>query len=354
MTFKYFLNTLNVYKKLIRPFLFLFPPEAIHKFAVLSLKVLYKIPGMRLLLRRYYEVKAPVLTREVAGLMFDNPVGLAAGFDKDAELVDELAGLGFGFIEIGTVTPEPQPGNRKPRLFRLKTDRALINRMGFNNRGMRFARENLEKRKSHIIIGGNIGKNKATDNRDALDDYLKCLNELYDVVDYFAVNVSSPNTPDLRQLQEKQPLMNLLGNLMAEIEKKAVKKPLFLKIAPDLTEGQLADIVDIVNQLKLAGVVATNTTIARDGLKTSSRVINKIGDGGLSGKPLIERSTEIIRYLRKNLDPDIHVIGVGGIMNPADAINKLEAGASLVQIYTGFIYEGPGIARAVNKALLKQ
>lgn len=287
-------------------------------------------------------------------MKFKNPVGLAAGFDKDAELIDIMDDLGFGFIEVGTLTPQPQPGNHRPRLFRLARDKALINRMGFNNKGVEAAVPRLKKRKSDIIVGGNIGKNKHTPNEDAASDYISCLHALYEYVDYFVVNISSPNTPELRNLQSKKPLQELLNALKGEIGTKPVKKPLLLKIAPDLSDTELQDIVNIVNMLKIDGVVATNTTISRSGLSTDPGKIELIGQGGLSGLPLKQRSTEVIRFLRNNLDEQIPIIGVGGIMNVQDALEKLEAGATLLQVYTGFIYEGPAIIKKINKALVNR
>jgi dihydroorotate dehydrogenase len=298
-----------------------------------------------------YNGKYNNLNREVMGLVFPNPVGLAAGFDKDALAVDELSDLGFGFIEIGTVTPKPQPGNSKPRLFRLPEDKAVINRMGFNNHGVKSAAQKLKDRKSDIIIGGNIGKNKVTPNKDAVQDYLACFDELYDVVDYFVVNVSSPNTPNLRELQDKEPLKELLEDIQRRNDTKPVNKPVLLKIAPDLTESQLEDIVEIVREVRLDGLIATNTTISREGLETDPARVKDIGAGGLSGRPVFKRSNEVIRFLRERLGPEFPIIGVGGIMKPEDAYAKLEAGASLVQIYTGFIYEGPGFVKRINKFL---
>ena len=343
-----------MYKSLIRPILFLIPPERIHILIVGALKILHLLGITNLIKHIFFGFRHPSLERDVFGLKFENPVGLAAGFDKDAQLIDVLENFGFGFIEIGTLTPKPQPGNSKPRLFRLKKDKALINRMGFNNQGIGSAILRLKKRKSRIIVGGNIGKNKITTNENASQDYIYCLNELYDYVDYFVVNISSPNTPNLRELQSKEPLQALLRTLKDDIEKRAVRKPLLLKIAPDLNDAQLSDIVDIVNAIKLDGIVATNTTIERDGLETPPEEITGIGDGGLSGKPLASRSTEIIRFLREKLDEEVPIIGVGGIMTAQDAIDKLEAGAALVQIYTGFIYEGPALIKSINKALVNR
>lgn len=304
------------------------------------------------LLKSMYEVNDPRLEREVFGLKFKNPVGLAAGLDKDAKLYKELGNMGFGFIEIGTLTPKPQDGNPKKRLFRLREDGGLINRMGFNNGGVQEAVERLKKNpkgKGHVLIGGNIGKNKVTPNEDAVSDYKICFEALYDYVDYFVVNVSSPNTPNLRELQDKEPLTNLLQTLQDKNAAKPVQKPILLKIAPDLTDEQLLDIIDIVKTTKIAGVIATNTTISRDGLVSE----NKQETGGLSGKPLTKRSTEVIRFLSEKSNKAFPIIGVGGIHTADDAIEKLEAGASLIQLYTGFIYEGPALIKDINKRLLK-
>ena len=297
------------------------------------------------------------MKKEVFGLTFKNPVGLAAGFDKNGDTIAEMANLGFGFIEVGTVTPLPQPGNDKPRMFRLPPDGALINRMGFNNLGVdvlaaRIAtyRKSAEAAKNPVIIGGNIGKNKVTPNDDAVKDYIKCFNRLFDVVDYFVVNVSSPNTPGLRALQEKEPLMNILNTLQQRNSKNGISRPILLKIAPDLTDEQLNDIVEIVQETKIAGVIATNTTISREGLASPQNLVNETG--GLSGKPLTKHSTEVIRYLSQKSGGSFPIIGVGGIHSEEDAVEKLEAGASLVQLYTGFIYEGPGLIGRINKRLL--
>jgi dihydroorotate dehydrogenase len=300
-----------------------------------------------------FHYRHPSLEREVFGIRFENPVGLAAGFDKEAQFVDEFAALGFGFIEIGTITPKAQPGNPPPRLFRLQADQALINRMGFNNEGVETAVARLKNRKSKVIVGGNIGKNKLTSNEDAVKDYETCFDFLFDHVDYFAVNVSSPNTPNLRALQEKGPLKLILSRLSEKNNQKQVPKPILLKIAPDLSNQQLDDIIEIVEELKLAGVIATNTTISREGLRMDDAKLEEIGNGGLSGKPLKRRSTEVIRYLHKNSNSKFPIIGVGGISTPEDAIEKIRAGASLIQLYTGFIYQGPGIIRKINKHLLK-
>lgn len=349
--FSYFCSTqLNdMYKLLIRPFFFLFDPEDIHHFTFSLIRTLSKIPGFPSLFRQLYAVSDKRLEREVFGLKFKNPVGLAAGFDKDAKLYRELFDFGFGFIEIGTLTPVGQPGNPKKRLFRLKEDSAIINRMGFNNGGVRAAVERLKKNKS-VLIGGNIGKNKATPNEAAVKDYEICFDALFDHVDYFVVNVSSPNTPNLRELQDKAPLTALLRALQDKNRSRPKQKPILLKIAPDLTDEQLRDIIEIVNTTKIAGVIATNTTISREGLLSE----NKAETGGLSGKPLTRRSTEVIRFLSEESNKAFPIIGVGGIHSAADALEKLEAGASLVQLYTGFIYEGPKLVKEINEAILKK
>jgi dihydroorotate dehydrogenase len=340
-----------MYRFFIRPLLFLVDPEVIHHFTFNSLKAVSRIPGMKGMLSAFYGYKKEDLARTLFGIRFENPVGLAAGLDKDAKMIDELATLGFGFIEIGTVTPRAQPGNDKPRLFRLPADQALINRMGFNNLGAVHAAERLKERKSNVIVGGNIGKNKVTPNENAADDYKSCFETLYPYVDYFVVNVSSPNTPGLRELQEKEPLKKLLVEMKMLSNTKEKPKPVLLKIAPDLTLTQLDDIVDILKESGIDGVIATNTTISREGLKTSPDVIGKIGAGGLSGKPLTDRSTEVIAYLRTKLGVGFPIIGVGGIMTPGDAVAKLNAGADLVQIYTGFVYQGPGFVKRILRKL---
>ncbi|PWL27056.1 MAG: dihydroorotate dehydrogenase (quinone) [Fluviicola sp. XM-24bin1] len=340
--------------KLVRSILFQFDPEKIHYKTVGMIRFMLRIPGMKGLWNSMYRVKDDRLKREVFGIQFENPVGLAAGFDKNASMYNDLAYCGFGFIEVGTVTPKGQPGNEKPRLFRLKEDEAIINRMGFNNDGVENAVENLKKRKTQLIIGGNIGKNKVTPNESATEDYIIAFNALFDFVDYFVVNVSSPNTPNLRALQEKEPLTELLQTLQDLNNKKPSRKPILLKIAPDLSNEQLDDIIDIVKDTKLDGVIATNTTISRDGLKTSKERVEEIGAGGLSGKPVKSRSTEVIRYLSETSNKAFPIIGVGGIHSAADALEKIEAGADLVQLYTGFIYEGPKLVKDINKAILSK
>ncbi|MEO7990955.1 MAG: quinone-dependent dihydroorotate dehydrogenase [Chryseolinea sp.] len=340
-----------MYKTVIRPLLFLIGPEKVHHLVFRILQIKGKVPGFQSLLKAIFQYQHPKLEKEIFGLRFKNPVGLAAGFDKDARLIDELACFGFGFIEIGTLTPKAQPGNDKPRLFRLPGDQALINRMGFNNEGAFAAVDRLKKRKSDVIVGGNIGKNKVTPNENAFDDYAQCFEALYDHVDYFVVNVSSPNTPGLRELQEKEPLRKLMLHVIQLSKARKVYKPVLLKIAPDLTQTQLDDIVDILIQTSTDGVIATNTTISRSDLQTPSSEIEKIGNGGLSGKPLTKRSTEVIKYLRSKLGKSFPIIGVGGIMTSEDALEKLEAGADLIQLYTGFIYEGPGVISKINKQI---
>ena len=338
-----------MYKFLIKPILFLFDPEWVHHTVFYLLKVVHRIPGMGTMIRDIYHLKDQRLERKLFGLTFPNPVGLAAGFDKDANLYQELSNFGFGFIEIGTLTPKPQPGNPKKRLFRLPEDDGLINRMGFNNQGVEEAIKRLKKNKG-VLIGGNIGKNKTTPNDEAVSDYVECFEALFPHIDYFVVNVSSPNTPNLRALQHKEPLQHLLQTLKDLNLKRTSPKPILLKIAPDLTDDQLLDIIDIVTTVKIDGVIASNTTLSREKLISS----NRSEMGGLSGKPIAERSTEVIRFLHEKSNNAFPIIGVGGIHSPEDAINKLNAGASLIQLYTGFVYEGPGLIKKINKAILEQ
>jgi len=339
--------------KLVKPLFFQMNPEQAHHNVTSGLKFFTKIWGSDALLKSLYTVEDPRLQTTVFGLTFKNPVGLAAGFDKNADYIEQMSKLGFGFIEIGTVTPKPQPGNDKPRMFRLLNDEALINRMGFNNQGADVAAGRLKhlKEKNGVIIGGNIGKNKVTPNEEAVNDYIYCFNSLFDYVDYFVVNVSSPNTPGLRDLQEKEPLKKILNTLQELNHTKASPKPILLKIAPDLTDSQLDDIVEIVQDTKIAGVIATNTTISREGLHSDPNLVKEAG--GVSGKPLTKRSTEVIKYLSDKSNKAFPIIGVGGIHSAADAIEKLNAGASLIQIYTGFIYEGPGLVAEICKGILK-
>lgn len=332
----------------------MFDPEKIHHVAFRALKLILSLPGIKGLWKRMYVVTDTRLEKEVFGIKFPNPVGLAAGFDKDGKLFDELAYCGFGFVEVGTVTPKPQEGNPLPRLFRLPKDKGLINRMGFNNQGVAALRDRLKTRKTKIIIGGNIGKNKVTPNEDAVDDYVCCFHELFDVVDYFVVNVSSPNTPNLRELQDKEPLLELLNTLQGQNKLKALPKPILLKIAPDLSDSQLMDIIDIINESGIAGVIATNTTISRENLFTSKEQVESIGAGGLSGAPVRKRSTEVIRFLAEKSGKSFAIIGVGGIFTAEDALEKLDAGADLVQVYSGFVYEGPGMIKKINQGIINR
>ena len=341
--------------QLFRSILFRFDAEKVHYFVVGLLKLMVKFPPSRWIFRSIYHLEDPALEREFIGLKFPNPVGLAAGFDKNAKFFNEMESCGFGFIEIGTVTPLAQPGNDLPRLFRLKKDEAILNRMGFNNDGVQEALKHLKARKNRkLIIGGNIGKNKWTPNEEALNDYVICFEALFDEVDYFVVNVSSPNTPNLRALQEKGPLMELLSTLQQKNEAKPKAKPILLKIAPDLTNEQLDEIIEIVQETKIAGLMATNTTISREGLQTPSAEVEALGAGGISGKPLTVRSTEVIRYIHDQSKGTIPMIAVGGIHSAKDALDKLDAGATLVQLYSGFIYEGPGLIKEINQALIKK
>ena len=319
-----------------------------------SLSFLLKFSPVRLIFKTLFIEEHKTLETEVFGLKFKNPVGLAAGFDKNAKYINELSFCGFGFIEIGTLTPKPQSGNPKKRLFRLKEDFGIINRMGFNNDGVDMAIEHLKKaRKNGVLVGGNIGKNKVTPNEEASNDYLECFETLFEYVDYFVVNVSSPNTPNLRALQEKEPLERLLKSLVSRNKTHATPKPILLKIAPDLSDHQLDDIISLFSLTQIDGLIATNTTISRDYLKTSSDEVKAIGAGGLSGIPVQERSTEVIKYISEKSNGSIPIIGVGGIHSAEAAIEKLKAGASLVQMYTGFIYEGPAVIRKINRAIIK-
>ena len=345
-----------MYKALLKPLLFRLDAERAHHAVFDNLRRAARLPGALAGLRALYDYQHPGLEREVFGLRFQNPVGLAAGLDKNAVVTDELAALGFGFVEIGTVTPRPQPGNPAPRLFRLPQDEALINRMGFNNDGAAVVAERLRRRRNRqLLIGGNIGKNKDTPNEHAAADYVAAFEALAEVVDYFVVNVSSPNTPGLRELQDKKPLITLLQQVQAHNLARPTPRPLLLKIAPDLTNAQLDDILLIAQETQLSGLVATNTTIARpDTLRTPTATVAGYGAGGLSGRPLRERATEVIRYLHRRSAGGLPIIGAGGIHSAQDALDKLAAGAALVQLYTGFVYEGPGLVRQINEALVRQ
>jgi len=335
---------------LLRSILFLLSPEKAHKAALNLFEIGLAIPIISSILRRSYAAPSSQGV-DLFGLHFKNRVGLAAGFDKNGDHIEAMAALGFGFIEVGTVTPLPQEGNPQPRLFRLKKDDALINRMGFNNYGVDYLVERLKKlEKTEVIIGGNIGKNKLTPNEDANSDYLICFNKLHDYVDYFVVNVSSPNTPNLRALQDKEPLTALLQSVVTENKKYSNPRPILLKIAPDLSTSQIDDVIEIVQSVGVDGIIATNTTISREGLNTSSSTIDDIGNGGLSGAPVQDRSTEVISYIHQKTSGSIILIGVGGIHDAASARDKIKAGASLIQLYTGFIYEGPAVVKELVNA----
>lgn len=346
---------ITVYQ-IFKPFLFALSPETAHRVTVRLLDLAAAFPPTRWLLRTLYCYDDGKVSKTVMGLRFPNPVGLAAGFDKDGKHIEGMACLGFGFIEVGTVTPLPQDGNPQPRLFRLPLDRALINRMGFNNEGLEALAGRLKKWREKgspggVLIGGNIGKNKVTPNDEAENDYLKCFDALFPWVDYFVVNVSSPNTPGLRELQEKEPLTRLLTLLQKKNKARSAPKPILLKIAPDLSDAQLDDIAEIVRATGLAGVIATNTTISRANLKTPDASVTAMGAGGLSGAPVRARATAVVRYLREKLGKDAVIIGVGGIDSPASAREKMDAGADLVQVYTGMVYEGPGLVKGILKGL---
>ena len=340
-----------MYEKVLKPLFFLMSPERAHYTAMGLLSIAVRIPGVEFFLKRYFNQSTENDAIEVCGLKFPNRVGLAAGFDKDARWLRELNVLGFGHVEIGTLTPVAQAGNPQPRLFRLPSDGGLINRMGFNNGGVHDAVERLKRRPAGLIVGGNIGKNKVTPNDKAVDDYLICFNALHPYVDYFTVNVSSPNTPGLRELQDKEPLTALLSAVVSTNQSKDIQRPIFLKIAPDMENSQLDDIVDIVKSVGIDGVIATNTTISREGLSTDSSKVESIGAGGLSGSPVRERSSEVVRYLNEKSAGAFPIIGVGGIDGVEAAREKLDAGAALVQLYSCMIYKGPGLASKIVKGL---
>ena len=341
--------------KLFRFVLFQFDAEKVHYFVMSLLNKIHGFALSRFLFRSTYVLEDTKLETIFLGLKFPNPVGLAAGFDKNAQNIDALADCGFGFIEIGTVTPKAQPGNDKPRLFRLKADQAILNRMGFNNDGVEAAIAQLKQRQNkQLIIGGNIGKNKWTPNEEAVSDYLLCFEALFPFVDYFVVNVSSPNTPNLRALQEKEPLQDLLMQLQEKNAAQTAPKLILLKIAPDLTDTQLDEIIEIVAFTKIAGLIVANTTISREQLLTPAAEVEKMGAGGISGKPVTARATAMIKYIHDKSAGTIPMIAVGGIHSAQDALDKLDAGASLVQLYTGFIYEGPALVKSINSALLKR
>ncbi|WP_346882280.1 quinone-dependent dihydroorotate dehydrogenase [uncultured Algibacter sp.] len=341
-----------MYKVLLRPFFFLFDPEKIHYFTFSLIKFTSKIPGFTSVFRSLYKVDDVRLERNLFGLTFKNPVGLAAGFDKNAVLYNELANFGFGFIEIGTVTPKGQAGNPKKRLFRLKDDQGIINRMGFNNEGLNAAIAQLKKNKGKLIIGGNIGKNTDTKPEDYTQDYLECFNALHPYVDYFVLNVSCPNVGSHAKLNDKDYLEALIGAVQSANNTFKKQKPILLKIAPDLNNTQLDEIVELVAKTNLDGVIASNTSTDRSNLKASDALLQNIGNGGLSGQPIKEKSTSVIKYLSSKSQGTFPIIGVGGIHSAKDALEKIEAGADLVQIYTGFIYEGPSLIKQINKAIL--
>ncbi len=343
-----------MYKAIIRPFLFLFDPEAVHHFTFKMIKLTAKIPFVSKWRRNKYGVENPALGKTLFGLNFKNPVGIAAGFDKNALLLNELEDFGFGFVEIGTVTPRPQVGNPKKRLFRLKKDQGLINRMGFNNEGVDAISNRLKEKKTNLIIGGNIGKNTATSNEVSKPDFVENFEKLHPYVDYFVVNVSCPNVGDTAKLQDKDFLVDLLTTLIQRNKNFAVQRPILLKIAPDLNKIQLDEVVEIVLESEIDGIIAANTSVDRSDLQTAETRLNEIGNGGLSGKPITKKSTEVIRYLAQKSNKAFPIIGVGGIHSAEDALEKIAAGADLVQIYTGFVYEGPNLVKSINQALLKQ
>ena len=339
----------------LKPILFRVDPERAHHLTMRGFRATDLLGPISKAATGRWRVRDPRLARTVFGLRFENPVGLAAGFDKDGVYYTQMAKLGFGHVELGTVTPRPQAGNAKPRLFRLPVDRALINRMGFNNAGVDALARNIERRgrPKGLVLGGNIGKNKDTPNEQATDDYLKCLRRLGDLVDYFAVNVSSPNTPGLRKLQAREPLTRLLSELQSANQGLSTPRPMLLKIAPDMTDEALDDIVEIAVETGLSGVITTNTTIARAPLTVSAAQVEAMGAGGLSGAPVFERSTTVLRRLRERLPASIDLVGVGGVVDAATGLAKLEAGAALVQVYSGMVYAGPKLPSDINRAVLR-
>lgn len=341
-----------MYKILIRPLLFCFDPERVHYFSLGALNILFKIPFLKLIFQKLFTLNDNRLERTVFGIKFKNPVGLAAGFDKNGKHIQNLSALGFGFIEIGTITPKPQPGNPKKRLFRLIDDNGIINRLGINNDGVYTCADNLKKSNSNIIIGGNIGKNTETKNENAAKDYIENFKILHDYVDYFVLNVSCPNVSNFTKLQDVSFLENLIPKLKIINEKKEKSKPILIKISPDLNQNQLHETINLVKEHNIDGIIATNTTTSRENLNTHASKINEIGQGGLSGLPLKSKSTEVIRFIARATNNKVPIIGVGGIMSPEDALEKIEAGATLVQIYTGFIYSGPLLVKKINRLIL--
>ena len=343
-----------MYKLLVRPLLFSFDPEWVHYFTLNALRLLNKIPFSSWLFRKIYSYQNSSLEKELFGIKFKNPVGLAAGFDKNGKYIKEMSNLGFGFIEIGTITPKPQPGNPKKRLFRVQNDLAIINRLGINNDGNTLCAERLKKNNSDVVIGGNIGKNTTTSNENADTDYIQNFEILHQYVDYFVLNVSCPNVSNFTKLQDVEFLKKLVPQLKKINSTKPKKKPILIKISPDLNQDQLDETIDLILSENLDGIIATNTTTSRNNLKTNKSKIEKIGNGGLSGEPLKNKSTEVIRYISKKTNGNLPIIGVGGIMNPKDALDKIKAGADLIQLYTGFIYEGPSIVKKINQYLSKK
>ncbi len=341
-----------MYKILIRPLLFCFDPERVHYFSLGALNILFKIPFLKLIFQKLFTLNDNRLERTVFGIKFKNPVGLAAGFDKNGKHIQNLSALGFGFIEIGTITPKPQPGNPKKRLFRLIDDNGIINRLGINNDGVYTCADNLKKSNSNIIIGGNIGKNTETKNENAAKDYIENFKILHDYVDYFVLNVSCPNVSNFTKLQDVSFLENLIPKLKIINAKKEKSKPILIKISPDLNQNQLHETINLVKEHNIDGIIATNTTTSRENLNTHASKINEIGQGGLSGLPLKSKSTEVIRFIARATNNKVPIIGVGGIMSPEDALEKIEAGATLVQIYTGFIYSGPLLVKKINRLIL--
>ena len=325
----------------------LLPPELAHSFSLNSLKILYKFKILGLFFNKIeHHEKVTFL-----GMEFNNRLGTAAGLDKNGDYIDSLGALGFGFLEVGTVTPLPQPGNPKPRIFRNYSENSIVNRLGFNNKGVDYLVSNLKKRKYKGILGINIGANKNSDGDERINDYIVCLQKVIQYADYITINISSPNTPNLRDLQEKKPLTALVKKLCKERLKKSKEKPLLLKISPDLSEKQLLDIISVIETENLDGLIATNTTIQRENLESNPKITSE--SGGLSGKKLTSKSNEVIRFIHENSNGTFPIIGVGGIFDAEDVIEKFECGASLVQIYTGFIYEGPSIVKTINKKLIR-
>ncbi len=341
-----------MYKVILRPLLFLISPEKIHEILVKTIKFFHFVPGFAWILKKIYCLENKSLEKEFIGLKFKNPVGLAAGFDKNASFFKEFSHFGFGFIEIGTVTPRAQPGNPKPRSFRLPKDRAIINRMGLNNLGVDEAVELLKNRGNNLIVGGNIGKNTATPAENSVEDFVTCFEKLYDYVDYFVINISCPNTGEIEKLQDQAVMEAIILEIVRRRALKQHKKPVLLKISPDLNFDQIDEVLLIVEKYKIEGIVATNTTVKRSNLITDNDYVSSLGYGGLSGAPLMERSTEIIRYISEKTGGKLPVIGVGGIMSVDDAKEKLAAGAGLIQVYTGFIYNGPSFVKKILRGIL--